>query len=430
MRLKAWILGAAAAVACGAAWAESAAPESDVAAFFRLRREAVTAINAGDMVTGAARLAEADARVPNHPGLVILRAKVEAAQDHMPAAVALMDRYAGLGFTIDITADETLQRISIENGFAPVLALLNANAAPMGRLEIVGQIEGAYLAEGVAFDARRNRYLISGVHGRTIVQVRREKSLSRYLAASPDIDSVQGLAVDEPRGLLWAATSARPQGKDIPADRKGRAGVLKIDLASGRVLARYDAPRAADRALGDITVGADGTVYASDSIAGEVWRLKPGAAALDRILAPNTLASPQSMVVTPDGRGLIIADYPSGLHVLDLATGQVSRLPVPANASLIGTDGLIRDGNDLIAFQNGTNPQRVVRLKLDPGFTRVTAWSVLAANLPNLEEPTSGVVVGDDLVFVARSQWTDFKDDGTLRRDPPGPAVIARLKLR
>ena len=136
------------------------------------------------------------------------------------------------------------------------------------------------------------------------------------------------------------------------------------------------------------------------------------------------------MVATPDGKRLIVADYSSGLHVLDLASGAIAPMPVPADASLIGTDGLVRDGGDLIAFQNGTNPQRVVRLRLDAAMTRVEHWTVLAANLPNLEEPTSGVVVGDDLVFVARSQWTDFKDDGSLRRTPPGPAVIARLKLR
>lgn len=430
MNPKTWMIGAALALACGVSWAESAAPESDVAAFRRLRGEGVTAANAGDMATASARLAEADARVPNHPGLIILRAKVEAVQDHMPAAVALLDRYAGFGFTIDITTDEVLQRISIEDGFAPVLLQLTANSAPVGKLEVVGSIEGAYLAEGVAWDARRQRFLISGVHGRTIVAVKREKSLSRYLAASPEIDSVMGLATDAERGVLWAATAARPQANGMPPEHKGRAGILKIDLASGRLLQRYDAPVAADRAFGDLTVAADGAVYISDAVAGEIWTLKPGAAALERLIAPGMLASPQGLVVTPDGRRLIVADYTSGLYAIDLATRQVSRLPAPANASLIGIDGLIRDGDDLIAFQNGVNPQRVLRLKLDADFTRVAGWNALAANLPNLDEPTSGVVVGNDLVFVARSQWTDFKDDGTLRRNPPGPAVIARLKLR
>ena len=45
----------------------------------------------------------------------------------------------------------------------------------------------------------------------------------------------------------------------------------------GRLLARYSPPEAAQRSLGDMTVGPDGTVYVSDSLAGDIWRLRPGA---------------------------------------------------------------------------------------------------------------------------------------------------------
>ena len=347
--------------------------------------------------------------------------------------MALVGRYAAFGLSTDVTTDPVLERMAIESDFAPILRQLNANAVPVGKLEIVGSIEGAFIAEGLVWDARGNRWLISGVHGRTIVSVKNDKRLARYLAADTDADGVQGLALDSARGLLWAGSSGLPQAKDLPAGQRGRAGLLKIDLASGRLLARYDAPAApgdAGRAFGDLVVGPDGAVYISDSISGEIWRLAPSASALERLVAPGSLGSPQGLVVTPDGKRLIVADYSSGLNVVEIATGAVSRLPVPANASLLGTDGLISDGADLIAFQNGVSPQRVVRLKLDAGATRVESWTVLAANLPNLEEPTSGVVVGDDLVFVGRSQWSDFTDEGPLRRNPPGPAVIVRLKLR
>lgn len=436
MTLRAWMIGAAVALVAAAAWAQVAppsTPEGAVTAFRRLRAEGVAAINSGDMDVASRKLAEADAQVPNHPGLTLLRAKVEAAQDHLPAAMALVGRYADFGFSTDVTTDTVLERMAVESDFAPILRQLNANAAPVGKLEIVGSVEGAFLAEGIVWDAPRKRWLISGVHERTVVSVKNDKRLTRYLAAGPDADGVQGLALDNARGVLWAGSSGLPQAKNLPAAHKGRAGLLKIDLASGRLLARYDAPAApseAGRAFGDLTLGPDGTVYVSDSIAGEIWRLAPGAATLERLVAPGTLGSPQGLVVTADGKRLIVADYTSGLNVVEIATGAVARLPVPANASLMGVDGLIRDGADLIGFQNGVSPQRVVRLRLDPAETRLEAWTVLAANLPNLEEPTSGVIVGDDLVFIGRSQWTDFTDAGALRRNPPGPAVIVRLKLR
>ena len=50
----------------------------------------------------------------------------------------------------------------------------------------------------------------------------------------------------------------------------------------------------------------------------------------------------------------------------------------------------------------------------------MTGWRVLAANLPDIEEPSGGTVVGGDYLFVARSQWAAFGDDGTLTPARPG----------
>jgi sugar lactone lactonase YvrE len=429
MTQRIWWMGAAIALLGTVAWAQ-AASEGAVTAFRRLRAEAVAAFNAGDMATAAAKLSAADAAVPNYPALVVQRAKVEAAQGHLPAAVALLDRFAHFGLTIDLTGDELLQRIAAQDGFAPVQRRLDENRAPVGALQIVASIDGAYLAEGIAWDAGRNRWLISGVHQRTITAVEGGRAPSRFLEAGADADAVQGLALDVKHGVLWAGSSGLPQARDLPPDHVGRAGLLKIDLASGRVLARYEAPEAPQRAFGDLAMGPDGTVFVSDSLAGEVWRLPAGASTLQRLVPRGILGSPQAMVVTPDGRRLIVADYASGLNVIDLATGAVSPFPTPSDCTLVGTDGLIRDGADLIAFQNGVAPQRIVRLRLDRNFTRVEGWRVLAANLAEIAEPTTGVVLGDDLVFVARSQWAEFGDDGTLRVDPPSPVLIARLRLR
>ena len=427
MTLRAWTAAVAAALVAGAALAQAAPAEGDVAAFFRLRREGVAAVNAGDLGAAEARLAEADRRIPSHPGLTVLRAKVAAAQEDLPAAIALLDRYAAFGLTTDM-ADPVLERVSVETEFAPVARRLAANAAPVGKLEVLGSIEGAYLAEAVVWDAAGKRWLISGVHGRTIVEVRGKK-LGRFLAPDPQVDGVMGLALDAPRRVLWAASSGMPQAKDLPPDRKGRAALLKIDLRSGKVLQRYPAPADRERAFGDVAVAPDGTVYVSDATAGEIWRLPAGGSTLELLVAAGVLGSPQGLVLSPDGRRMIVADYSSGLHVVDLGSGAVSRLPVPANTSLVGTDGVLRHGGDLVAIQNGVTPQRVLRLTMDPGFGRVERWAPIAANLPQLSEPTTGTIQDGALVFVARSQWTDFREDGALRSITPGPAVIARLPL-
>ncbi|MFC5373372.1 hypothetical protein ACFPIF_12440 [Brevundimonas faecalis] len=61
--------------------------------------------------------------------------------------------------------------------------------------------------------------------------------------------------------------------------------------------------------------------------------------------------------------------------------------------------------------------------------SRIDRVEVLAANLPQIDEPTTGVLHDGHLVFVARSQWSDFAADGGLRTAEPQPAIIARLRL-
>ena len=178
--------------------------------------------------------------------------------------------------------------------------------------------------------------------------------------------------------------------------------------------------------LGDVTLGPDGVVYVAG---GDLFQMKPGREALEVLLPAGQMRSPQGMAVTPDGAALIVADYSSGLWRVERASGAAVRLEAPANASLIGVDGLTSDGRFLYALQNGTAPQRVLRLTPDADWSRIGAVEVLAANLPQIEEPTTGLVHDGELVFVSRSQWSDMDREGALRTPTPEPALISRLRL-
>ena len=233
------------------------------------------------------------------------------------------------------------------------------------------------------------------------------------------------MAIDARRRILWALTAATAQAKGVAAADLGATALLRIDLETGKVLARHAPPAdGTKRQLGDLTVGPDGAVYASNSLGGEIWRLGPGAKSLDRLVSSPELGSPQGLAMAADGRRLLVADYSSGLHVVDLASGAVSPVVIPQDVTLLGVDGLARSGQTLIAVQNGVAPQRLLRLWPTPDGKRLTRVETLAANLPDLDEPTSGAMRGDDFVFVARSQWTDFGDDGLKTAEPKAARVM------
>ena len=435
MRIVSAIAVSGLLLTASSAWAQTAV-ESDVAAFRRLRAEGVAAANADDL-TGATRLlAEADARIPNHPGLMLMRARLAVGAGQPEAAMTHLNRYAGAGLVANLAGDRALSALTGHPDFDALTAVIEANRAPIGadRLSEVTRIDGSVIVESLVRDEARGRWLVSQVRGRTIVALADDGTVSDFLVlgAAPDIGGVLGMAIDAEAGLLWAATSPlRPAVYGLGADAVlPPPELLKIDLTTGTLLAHIAAPSGAlERGLGDVVRAPDGTIHVADSVTGELLVVRPGTAALEVLLPAGTLGSPQGMAVTPDGAALIVADYSSGLWRVDRLTGAATRLPQPAIDSLIGVDGLTTDGRFLYGFQNGVAPQRVLKFELDAGWTSILAVEVMAANLPMIDEPTTGLVRNRELVFVSRSQWSDFGGDGAQTTAAPAPAIIARLPL-
>lgn len=412
--------------------ASTALAQSDVAEFRRLRSEGVAAANADDLVTASGRLAQADALIPNHPGLMLMRARLAAQSGDLAGGVAHLRRYADAGLIADPSRDQALSLLTETPGYTEAVARIAANRAGIGsdRLTAFATLPVGRLIESVVRDEARNRWLVSSIAWRTIMAVSDDGVFTPWLQETPVTAGILGLAVDAERGWVWAASAPLPPATHgIGGVTLPRTALLRIELETGRINAWFEAPAGDGHAFGDVALGPDGTVYVADA-SGQVFRVRPEMeATLEQVVAPGPIASPQGMVVTPDGKALIVVDYSSGLHRVDLTAGTVARLAAPADASLIGVDGLATDGAAIYAIQNGVAPQRVLKLTMATGWARIETVEVIAANLPQIDEPTTGLVHDGGLVFVSRSQWSDFDDDGALKDGADGDAIIARLRL-
>lgn len=272
--------------------------------------------------------------------------------------------------------------------------------------------------------------LASSVHTARIYRLAADGSLSVF---GPEAEqAVFGMVADPSRNALWTAVSPAPQ--DTVEDQP--AALVRRDLATGEIVARYPAPAPAHPSMspgeahvfGDVALGPDGAVYVADSVSGQVLVLRPGAEALTVLAALGERASPQGMAISPDGLVLLVASWSAGLYRIPLYGGDPVLMEPPLETELRGIDGLVRHGADLVAIQNGTRTHRILRLTLDPFWLGVTERRVLAET-PSLVEPTTGFIEDDHLVFVARSQWPDFERDGAPKSATPQGAVIGRLRL-
>jgi hypothetical protein len=287
-----------------------------------------------------------------------------------------------------------------------------------------------YFAEGVTIGPDGSMYLGS-IRQRRVLRRHPDGRESDLTPAGSGLWAISGLAMAPDGRSLWLTSNAIPQMDGYTPALEGRAELVRVATEDGRVLDRIPVSAETGGAmLGDLVIAPDGGIYASDTRGQVIWHLAPGTTSARVIARHPLLRSPQGLVSAEDGHGLLVADYSHGLLRIDPTSGAVTPLAVPPGITVLGIDGLMRHGRDLIAIQNGGVVPRVLRIRLDDAERRVTAIEVIDRNVGVADEPTIGVVVGEELFYVANSQWEKRTEDGSpLPGAVLAPTVILRLPL-
>lgn len=396
-----------------------------------LAQEGVKAHEAKDEAAFLAKMTEAAAARPDYPRILVNLAAAQVANDRADEAIATLERLAALGVHSPVEKSEDFAALRERKEFKAVVARLAANLAPKGDGEIAFSLpEMTGLIEGIAWREKTGDFFFGDVHQRAVWLRTRDNKVRRFSTEDEGLLGVFGLVVDEERGTLWAATSAVAAMHGFADDQKSTGGIAELDLESGKV--RRVVLVAADghqHALGDLTLAADGSVYATDSATPVVWRLAPGAETLDRWLESAEFESLQGLTFSEDNRTLYLTDHVNGLLRVDVASRSVRRLAAPPDTTLLGVDALARapDGT-LIVVQNGVRPMRVLRLTLDATGETIEQVKVLEAGHMTMAAPALGCVVKKEFFFIGNAGWSRFETDAPTAT-PPRPVPIFHTKL-
>ena len=347
-------------------------------------------------------------------------------------ALAILDRFARMGVAFDLAKDDDFAKIKASPEFIDVLTRMASLRAPLGTSRVAFTIaEKDLLPEGIAHDPKTGAFFVSSVHKRKIVRVGADGRTSDFVTEGQDgLLSTLALAVDPEHRALWVSTDGVPQTMGLRKEDEGRSVVVEFDVDSGRRRRSIGPPESFPGArFSDLTVGPAGELWVADPWSGRLYVLRTGEAAFRIFLEPGTLDSPQGMAFSPDGKWLFVADYTQGVVRIDPKTAAASLLDTPADAAVTGIDGLVWARGGLVGIQNGVDPHRVTRLRLDSALERITDVAVLERGNPHFDEPTLGVMVGEELYYVANSQYAAFGDDGQVKAERLRDPAILRMRI-
>jgi hypothetical protein len=197
-------------------------------------------------------------------------------------------------------------------------------------------------------------------------------------------------------------------------------------LRSHRLIERYEPNDAREHALGDMTVASNGDAYISDGTSGDLYVIRHDGGGLKSLVPAGVFVSPQTPALNGDESLLYVPDYVEGIAIIHLKSGSIEWMKSANPTALDGIDGLYWTSGGLIATQNGTSPERIVRFRLN-AYDRIDSFHVLEANWRGLGDPTHGVIVGDEFYYIVNSGWDRADDNGVLHEGTP--AAIWKMRI-
>jgi sugar lactone lactonase YvrE len=339
-----------------------------------------------------ARMREAADLRPTHPTILYKLAGAYGLNRQPADAAAVLRKLAALNLYFDLSGDPDFSDVSADPAVrAGAGALAELRGKRVGSSTVAWTIpDRMFIPEGVAFDPVSKDFFVSSQYRRKIVRVDASGRVGRFTDEGQDgLWMVFGIAVDAPRRLLWAVSTAEPQMSGFTRADENHAGVFAFDIATGKLVRKAVVEPVTPRHyFDDLTVGSDGRVFISDGGHGAIYTLAPGKSDLEVLIPPGTIQGPNGLTLEPSGSRLYVSDYAGFIFSINVAAGTATRLTPPADASIYGIDGLAWHDGGLIGIQNGVNPARVVRLALSPDGSRIDAVRILEMNHPAFGEPT------------------------------------------
>jgi sugar lactone lactonase YvrE len=367
-----------------------------------------------------AQLEEAVAQQPeNAPWIYILAQYYDRAHDGGNVAKWL-SRLGELGWEQGAAAHDFRNTSSLGNVRAAI-AQLDAREPRTNRARRAFTLANQrdLIPEGITHDPVDDVFYVTSIYRRKVVRIDRTGRVTDFTTEGQDgMLSGLGVHVDPQRRLLWVASSPAPEMRGFTPELEGRSVLLAYDLRDRRLVRKIEhGSKETPSFLNDFAILPDGSLLITDTVRHDVARLGPEATAVEAWL-PD-LRFPNGIVLAEDPRYVYVADF-RGITRVTIADRATQKLESPK--LLNGIDGLAMHRGRLLGIQNAIGKARVLRIADG-------SVEILESKNALFELPTTGVVVGDELWFIANPGLRSFDKGAIWPREKLSDPVMLRLPL-
>jgi sugar lactone lactonase YvrE len=272
--------------------------------------------------------------------------------------------------------------------------------------------------ESVTSDAAGKLY--NGSNGGTIYRALKGSAKAEPWIvpdAKNGLRSLFGVFADDAHGLLWACDNPNLFKRET-----GTSTLKAFNLKTGQLAAKYDFPTDVPAACNDIAIDKDGTLWATETLAGRIFVLKPHANELTLYAKSDELVGIDGIAIAGDGSVYInnvrkqlfqrVERTPDGSF--DKLTTLTTSLP------LNGPDGLrALGGNRFIQAEGPGGRVALVEVKGDAATITPIATGL---------DSSVGVTVIGKTAYALEGK-IQYMFDPKLKDQSPDPFVIKAFAL-
>lgn len=281
--------------------------------------------------------------------------------------------------------------------------------------------------EGITYDAKTKLFFLSSIHKNKVVAVYSDNKCVDFISPGQDgmLRSL-GMKVDAQRRRLWIVSNS-----DWGESMISAIHIYNIDTR--KLIKSFFTNKGKAPTFNDLALTASGGAFISDYGGNSIYQVPANLSRVELFLKSDSLLSgANGMAITPDNSLLYVASNTKGIVIVDLKIKSVQAIITRLPADTRGIDGLMIYHNSLIGVFNGNSDMgkhRISRYMLSPNGYEIASLSIVDQGNPLFNEPTSGVIVGDELYCLAATYLRQFVMDRSMDMAKLKNPIVLKYKL-